>query len=121
MGDVENDGSQDLLIVDYDGHPLLLHNVSRSPNHWLGVKLVGTRSNRDGYGARVTLKWAGGQTFADCTAAGSYCSSMDPRLHFGIGKVPAIAEVDVRWPTGKVTRVYDVAVDRYVTIREPAQ
>lgn len=118
VGDIYNNGSQDLLVVDFDGHPLLLHNRRPSRNHWLGVKLIGRRSNRDGYGARVTVKWPGGSTFADCTAAGSYLSSMDSRLHFGLGQVARLNEVDVRWPSGKLTRTPCTVPDHYLTVYE---
>ncbi|MCA1594993.1 MAG: ASPIC/UnbV domain-containing protein, partial [Chloroflexi bacterium] len=103
---------------DYDGRPLLLHNERPSHNHWIGVNLVGTRSNRDGYGARVTVTASGLRLFADCTAAGSYLSSMDPRVHFGLGRTALLKSVTVRWPSGRVTSVKGVPVDRYVTIRE---
>lgn len=118
VGDIMNDGSQDLLVVDYDGHPLLLHNEKPTHNHWSGVKLIGTLSNRDGYGARVTVTAPGLRLFADCTAAGSYLSSMDPRVHFGLGRTARLDRITVRWPSGRLTTVKDVPADRYVTIRE---
>lgn len=118
VGDVENDGSQDLLIVDYDGHPLLLHNRRRSHNHWLGVKLRGTNCNRDGYGARVRVSWAGGSAFADYAPCGSYCSSMDPRLHFGLGAADRISQVQVKWPDGHTSVVQNPAADKYLTVTE---
>lgn len=118
VGDLENNGSQDLLIVDIDGTPVLLHNIAARKNHWIGIRLIGVRSNRDGYGARVTVKYGGVQRFQDFTPAGSYQSSMDPRIHFGLGSAAAIKEVVVRWPSGIVTHSGPFEADRYITIRE---
>ncbi|HET6382124.1 MAG TPA: CRTAC1 family protein [Armatimonadota bacterium] len=118
VGDVMNDGNQELLVVDYDGRPMLIRNRRPGHNHWLGVKLVGARSNRDGYGARVTVRWPGGKSFADCSAAGSYLSSMDPRLHFGLAGAIKVTAVEVRWPSGHVQTLHPRGVDRYITIRE---
>lgn len=118
VGDVENDGSQDILMVDFDGGPLLLHNQRRSHNHWLGVKLIGTRCNRDAYGARVSVRWAGGQAFQDCNPAGSYASSMDPRLHFGLGANASNLSVEVRWPNGSHSQLSHAAPDHYITVRQ---
>src|SRR5207244_67286 len=79
MGDYDNDGKVDVLMVDGEGAPLLLHNVTKGAGHWLMVALEGRRSNRDGYGALVTIR-AGGRTMVrHCHADGSYLSSSDKR------------------------------------------
>jgi len=119
VGDSRNDGGQELLIVDHDGEVVLLRNHRRSANHWLGVELRGVASNRDGYGARVTVEWPGGKSFRDCSAAGSYLSSMDPRLHFGLGDHSGPVALSVRWPSGRESRMNGVATDRYIRVTEP--
>jgi hypothetical protein len=118
IGDLKNDGSQDLLVVDCDGSPLLLRNRRRSTNHWLGVRLRGTHGNRDAYGARVTVKWPGGESFRDASGGGSYLSVSDPRLHFGLGASTGPVEVTVRWASGESTTYPGVPVDRYVLLTE---
>src|SRR2546426_5990838 len=96
FGDLNNDGWMDAVMTVLGGHPLVLINRG-GKQHWLTISLCGTRSNRDGLGARVRVN---GQTrFA--TTAGSYLSANDKRLHFGLGD-SEIATVDVSWPSGAV-------------------
>lgn len=120
VGDPRNDGSQDLLLVNLEGEPLLLHNHRRTATHWLGVALRGARGNRDGIGARVTVQWPGGRTYRDASNTGSYLSAMDPRLHFGLGSYSGPVTVTVQWPGGAKSTYADVAVDGYVRITEGA-
>ena len=95
------------------GHPQVFLNRG-GKSHWLGITLRGTRSNRDGFGARVRVN---GQTrFA--TSAGSYASSSDKRLHFGLGKAEK-ANVEVVWPSGIHQVMNDVHVDLFLEVREP--
>ena len=86
IGDFDNDGRVDALVVDSEGAPLLLHNESAPVGHWLSLKLGGTRSNRDGIGALVTVT-AGGLTQTRlCHTDGSYLSASDVRVHVGLGQ-----------------------------------
>ena len=117
-GDFDNEGAEDILIVNSEGAPLLLHNDTKPSGHWLGIKLTGTTSNKDGIGAIVRLT-AGGHTFTQlCHADGSYLSSSDLRVHFGLGATDKIDRITVTWPSGRVDTVPGPKVDRYVGITE---
>jgi len=114
FGDINNDGWMDALITTLGGPPVLLLNRGTNGNHWLSITLRGTRSNRDGYGARVGVN---GQTrFA--SSAGSYVCANDKRLHFGLGD-SEIATIDVSWPSGVRQILKDVRADQFLEIREP--
>jgi hypothetical protein len=115
FGDINNDGWTDVLMSVLGGRPVLLRNRGGT-NHWLTITLRGTLSNRDGFGAVVKVN---GQT-QYASAAGSYLSSSDKRVHFGLGQA-AKADVEVRWPSGIEQKLNDVAVDRFLEIREPGK
>jgi enediyne biosynthesis protein E4 len=113
FGDLNNDGWEDVVMTSLGGHPQVLLNRGGKA-HWLVISLQGTRSNRDGFGARVQVN---GQTrFA--TAAGSYLSSSDKRLHFGLGAAEK-AKVEVVWPSGIHQTLNDVHADQFLEVREP--
>ncbi|MBV9851703.1 MAG: CRTAC1 family protein [Armatimonadetes bacterium] len=118
VGDYDNDGKVDALVVDSEGAPLLLHNDSQDTGHWLSFTLIGTRSNRDGYGASVTVT-AGGLTQTRwCHADGSYLSSSDKRVHVGLGGASSADSVTVRWPDGHRDHFRNVRADRFYSLRE---
>ncbi|HWZ81034.1 MAG TPA: CRTAC1 family protein [Terriglobales bacterium] len=120
VGDFNNDGAIDVLVAVNDGPPVLLRNNVGKENHWLGVRLVGTKSNRDAVGARLTYK-AGDLTRSRMkTGGGSFLSSHDPRMLLGLGKRAKIDWLDVQWPqpSGATERFTDVPVNRYITIVE---
>jgi enediyne biosynthesis protein E4 len=113
FGDLNNDGSIDVVTTVLGGRPQIFMNRG-GPGHWLTITLRGTRSNRDGLGARVLVN---GQTrFA--TTAGSYESANDKRLHFGLGTAKS-AKVEVFWPSGEHQVLNEVAADQFMEIREP--
>jgi enediyne biosynthesis protein E4 len=113
FGDLNNDGSIDVVTTILGGRPQVFMNRA-STGHWLTITLRGTRSNRDGLGARVLVD---GQTrFA--TTAGSYESANDKRIHFGLGAAKT-AKVEVFWPSGEHQVLNDVAVDQFLEVREP--
>jgi hypothetical protein len=115
FGDLNNDGWIDAIVTTLGGLPRVFVN-NGGGLHWLTITLRGTRSNRDGFGARVQVN---GQTrFA--TAAGSYLSSNDKRLHFGLGSAER-ANIEVLWPSGVRQRVSDIRSDQFLEIREPAK
>jgi enediyne biosynthesis protein E4 len=118
FGDLDNDGDTDIVIATLDGPPVILRNDG-TRNHWLGLSLVGAKSNRAGLGARVTvIDAAGRKQVYDATTAGSYLASNDARMIFGLGAATAVRSVEVRWPGNKVQRIDNPPVDRYLTINE---
>lgn len=118
VADFNNDGALGVLITNLDGSPTLLHNVSKPPGHWVRLKLIGTKSNRSAYGARVELVAGGLRQVDEVRANSSFLSASDSRLHFGIGTATQIDRVLVRWPSGLVERVEKVGADRETVIRE---
>ncbi|MBV9849302.1 MAG: CRTAC1 family protein [Armatimonadetes bacterium] len=118
VGDFDNDGRVDALVVDSEGAPLLLRNDSPRPGHWLSLQLVGVRSNRDGYGALVTVRTPGLTQTRLCQADGSYLSSSDKRVHVGLGAAMSAQSVTVKWPSGRVDAFRGVPADRFYTLRE---
>jgi hypothetical protein len=113
FGDLNNDGWEDAVMTYLGGHPQVFLNRGGTL-HWLVISLRGTRSNRDGFGARVKVN---GQTrFA--TSAGSYASSSDKRLHFGLGTAEK-AKVEIAWPSGIRQTLNDVHADQFLEVREP--
>jgi enediyne biosynthesis protein E4 len=117
FGDINNDGWMDAVITTLGGPPVLLLNrgaANAGGNHWLSITLRGTRSNRDGYGARVQVN--GQIRFAG--SASSYVCANDRRLHFGLGAAEK-ASVEVRWPSGAKQTLNDVRADQFLEVREP--
>ena len=120
VGDFDNDGRMDALAVDSEGRPVLLHNESTNVGHWLSLTLVGTRSNRDGYGALVIVRTPGLTQTRLCHADGSYLSSSDKRIHIGLGTAARAQIVTVRWPSGHADTFRDVPADHLYTLQEGA-
>jgi len=118
FGDHDDDGDIDIFVVPLDDVPLLLRNEGTPGRHYLRVMLEGTRSNRDGLGARVTLTSDGRKQIRERASGGSYLSSSDPRLHFGLGATDRVERIEVRWPSGTRDVLTNVEVDRTITIRE---
>src|SRR6185295_7805317 len=110
---------EDVIVNDLDGPPMLLRNDGGSKaGHWISLKLIGTKSNRNAVGAKVWLK-AGGMTQVDEVHSGdSYLSHSDWRLHFGLGAATKVDEVTIRWPGGASEKFQIAAVDRVVTVVE---
>ena len=117
FGDFDNDGDLDILIMNRNEPPTLLRNDAPRGNHWIKVRLEGTKSNRSAIGSRVLVHY-GGKVQAQClTSQSSFLSANDPRLHFGLGTASK-ASVEVYWPTGTTETFADLAADQLVTIRE---
>jgi hypothetical protein len=121
IGDLDNDGRLDAVVTTNDGPAYVLHNETATENHWILLKLVGHKSNRDAIGAQVRLTSARGQQFATLSTAGSYLSSSDKRVHFGLGADKTAQEIEIHWPSGIVQSLKNVAADRILQIDEPVQ
>jgi hypothetical protein len=119
FADYDNDGKVDAFVVNLGAKGTLLHNVSTDTGHWIAVKLVGTKSNRDGIGARVEVFAAGKRWTAERVAASGYLSQDDGRLHFGLGAVATIDKLIVHWPSGREQTLEKLSVDRVLTVEEP--
>lgn len=118
FGDLNNDGYLDAVIAVLDEAPLILRNMGTA-NNWLGISLTGSKSNRSGAGARVTVTSLGGQKqIFDASTGGSYLSSNDPRIVVGLGNTRGVRSVEVRWPSGRVQTLTNPAIDRYLRIAE---
>ncbi len=120
VGDLDNDGRVDAVVTTNDGPIYILHNETASGNHWLMLNLVGHTSNRDAIGAEVRITTAEGLQFATVSTAGSYLSSNDKRVHFGLGAETTIPNIEIRWPSGIVQTIKNVRADQVLRVDEPA-
>jgi hypothetical protein len=119
FGDLFNDGHIDVVINNIDSTPALLRNVEKNGNHWLTLKLVGgPKSPRDAIGAKVFLTAGGVRQRADVFSGGSYSSSSDQRLHFGLGTSTRIDKIEIHWPSGLKQQITVQHVDQIVTVDE---
>jgi hypothetical protein len=116
-GDLNNDGSIELVVNNSYARPSVLKNFGDRGN-WISMKLIGTKSNRDAIGARVTLLAAGHRQVQEVRSGGSYISQSDFRLHFGLGTAVRADSVEVRWPSGAMQKFADWAANQSVEIRE---
>jgi hypothetical protein len=96
----------------------LLHNVSPAANHWLAVRLIGKKSNRDGLGARIEVAAGGVRQHAERVSGSGYLSQDDARVHFGLGNTAKADSVTITWPSGTVQTLRDVAADRVLVVEE---
>jgi enediyne biosynthesis protein E4 len=117
IGDYDNDGKLDALAVDSEGPPLLLHNENPTSENWLSLKLIGKKSNRDGYGATVTAQIGDRKIVRHCHADGSYMSASDKRVHIGLGRA-SDAQITVRWPSGKTQDFGKKTANQYIELVE---
>jgi len=119
FADYDNDGKVDAFVVNLGGKGTLVHNVSTNTGHWIAIKLKGTKSNRDGIGARVEVYAADKRQTAERVAGSGYLSQDDGRLHFGLGAATAVDKVIVHWPSGREQTLEKQAVDGVLTVEEP--
>ena len=118
VADLWNDGRLEAVVNNLSDRPLLLVNEAANPNHWLGLHLIGTRSNRSAIGASVTLHSAKRKWVDEVRSGSSYNSSSDLRLHFGLGAETALTALQVRWPNGETETFPPPAVDRIFDVVE---
>ena len=118
VGDFNNDGELDLLVSHLADSPALLRNTTAPPQHALRIKLVGTKSNRDGFGARITVTAAGVKQMQEVRANSSYLSASDPRAHFGLGAATKVESIEIHWPSGQVDTIRDQKSDEDLIVEE---
>ncbi len=121
IGDIDNDGRLDAAVTENGGPVHILHNESNTQNHWLTLNLVGHKSNRDAIGASVKIITAQSEQYATVTTCGSYLSSGDKRVHFGLGLQSTIKEINIRWPSGITQTLHDVKGDQILRVDEPTK
>ncbi len=117
--DFDNDGRMDLVATALGDRAVLLHNRGANAGHWLTLRLVGTRSNRDGFGALVKVVAGARSWQAESRCPTSYVFQQDPRLHFGLGAAAQVDRIEIRWPSGQTQTVANPAIDQIVRIEEP--
>jgi len=119
VGDLFNDGHLDVVINVMDSSPALMHNVVKNDNHWITLRLIGgPKSPRDAIGAKVFVTTGAIRQRADVFSGGSYGSSSDQRVHFGLGKSDKIDKIEIHWPSGLKQEIAAPAVDRIYTVEE---
>jgi hypothetical protein len=121
IGDINNDGRIDAVVSTNGGLAHVLLNLTETKNHWITLRLIGHKSNRDGIGAQVKLVTALGSQWATVTTSSGYLSSSDPRVHFGMGSESVAKRIEIRWPSGIQQVIENVKGDRQLTIDEPAR
>ncbi|HEY3625830.1 MAG TPA: CRTAC1 family protein [Terracidiphilus sp.] len=120
IGDLDNDGRIDAVITTNGGGIHILHNETATTNHWLTLRLVGHKSNRDGIGAVVKVVTNQGSQWVTASTSGSYLSASDPRVHFGLGNDALVLSIEVRWPSGAIETLVNVKTDQQLQIDEPS-
>src|SRR5512143_108775 len=118
FGDYDNDGDIDILINPVNAVPELLRCDSTNQNNWITIKAVGVKSNRDGIGARIKCITEDGAQIDEVRSGGSYYSQSDLRVHFGLGRARKVKALEVRWPSGQVDSVNDIAANQIIVVKE---
>jgi hypothetical protein len=120
FGDLDNDGRLDAVVAVLNGQAKIFHNTTQNGNHWILLKLTGTKSNRMGIGAKIRLTAADGSVqYNHVTTSMGYAGSSDSRVHFGLGANAVAKEIQITWPSGIQQVLRDVAADCVVTVTEP--
>jgi hypothetical protein len=119
FGDFDNDGDVDIVVINHNEPPSLLRNDVGAENHWLKVKLTGFESNCSAIGARVMVRYDGRVQAQEVLSQSSYLSVNDSRLHFGLGPA-TVADVEIRWPRGRIEKLTSVAADQLIRVKEGA-
>jgi hypothetical protein len=120
IGDLDNDGRIDAVVTTNGDGMHILHNETVTTNHWLTLRLVGHKSNRDGIGAVVKLVSNEGPQWSTVTTSGSYLSASDPRVHFGLKGDALATSIEIRWPSGITQTLTNVKADQQLQVDEPS-
>ena len=120
FGDLNNDGKIDAVVTVLNGPPEIWMNRSINQNHWIILKLVGSKSNRDGLGTKVKITTAHGAHYNTATTAVGYNSSSDKRVHFGLGSAAIVEAIELTWPSGIKQVLKNVKADQILTVTESA-
>jgi hypothetical protein len=119
VGDYDNDGALDLLVSNNgEQAPLFRNQQGTNPNHWLGIRLIGTKSNRDGIGARLKLVAGNLSSYDQAKGGMSYCSAQDPRIYFGLGRSRKVDSLEIFWPSGERQLLRDIPANQIITVEE---
>ncbi|MGA3026997.1 MAG: CRTAC1 family protein [Bryobacteraceae bacterium] len=120
VGDLNNDGFEDLVVTSLMERPRILLNSGGNGNHWLTLELVGRYSNRDAIGAKVKLTTASGRTlYNHVSVSVGFMSSSDKRVHFGLGEEKRVQSIEIQWPRGAVQKLSNIAADQFLKVEEP--
>jgi len=121
VGDFENKGFLDVVVTQLDGPPVVLRNQTAampSESHWVAIKTVGVKSNRDGFGARIEVKAGGRTQMQEVRANSSFLSASDPRTHFGLGAANQADVITIRWPSGAVDTIRNQRANQFLVVEE---
>ena len=121
FGDLDNEGKIDAVVTVLNGSPEIWMNRSRNHNHWIVLKLVGVKSNRDGLGTKIKITTSLGSQYNEATTAVGYNSSSDKRVHFGLGSATVVDAIELIWPSGIKQYLKNVKADQILTVTESAQ
>jgi hypothetical protein len=121
FGDLDNDGRMDAVVTDLHGPIEVWRNVSPTPNHWLLVRTVGTKSNRDGMGAKLKVTTPTKTLYSHVNTAVGYGGSSDHRVHFGLGGDEVVTKLEITWPSGTVQTLENVPADQILVVTEPEE
>ncbi|MBV9144498.1 MAG: CRTAC1 family protein, partial [Acidobacteria bacterium] len=120
FADFDNDGRLDAVVANVNGPARLFRNITPAAGHWLAIKLTGTRSNRDGIGAKAIVTLADGRKlYNHCSTSVGYGSSSEPLVRFGLGKEAGVKQLEIRWPSGQSQVLHDIRADQLLKVREP--
>ena len=118
FGDFDNDGDLDVVINNQNDPLTLLRNDGGNKNHWLSIRTVGAKSNRDGIGARIAILAGGRRQIDEVRSGGSYLSQNDLRVHVGLGQASRLDRLEIRWPSGIVDKLENISADQFLVVRE---
>jgi hypothetical protein len=120
FADYDHDGDLDIVVTTNDGPAYLFRNDGGNRNHWICIRLVGRKSNRDGIGAVVRVVSKSGKQWNMVRSGSSYCSQSDLALTFGLGSDPAVHAIEIEWPSGERQKLAGTAANQFLTIDETA-